>query len=146
LRKIFFHIALKSFGKGSTIDYKTYIRYPWQVRIGKQTMINRGCRFYPSIHYLNVEIEIGNYVAVAPEVSFIAVGHDHTQLDLPVTAAGIKVEDHVWIGAHSVILPGVTIGEGAVIAAGAVVTRSIPPYTITAGVPARAIKDRVLNA
>lgn len=132
-------------GGTSTIDYKTYIRYPSKVFIGVDTMINRGCRFYASHHYKDVRIQIGDHVAVAPEVSFFAAGHDYTQLSLPDTAASIIVGDYVWIGGRSVILGGVTIGEGAVIAAGSVVTKDIPPYTIVAGVPARVIKSRKIQ-
>lgn len=108
-------------------------------------MINRGCRFYASHYHKDVRIRIGDHVAVAPEVSFFAAGHDYRQLSLPDTAASITVGNYVWIGARSVILQGVTIGEGAVIAAGSVVTRDVPPYTVAAGVPARVIKKRELN-
>ena len=112
LRSAIFKLVLKSFGKGSTIDYKTYIRYPSLVSIGERTTINRGCSFLPSIHYRDIEIIIGNHVAVAPDVCFIAVGHEYRKLNLPVTAASVRVGDYVWIGARSVILPGVTIDEG----------------------------------
>jgi len=139
-------VVLKKFGAKSAIDYKTYIRYPSHVRIGEHTMINRGCRLLASYHYKKVEIVIGSYVRVAPEVCFFAAGHDYTKLDLPNTAESIIVGDYVWIGARSVILQGVTIGEGAVIAAGSVVTQDVPAYTVAAGVPARVIKKRVLDA
>lgn len=146
LRNIVFQVMLERFGgKGTTIDYKTYIRYPSKVSVGSGTTINRGCCFYASHYHKDVRIRIGNHVAVAPEVSFFAAGHDYTQLSLPDTAASITVGDHVWIGARSVILQGVTIGEGAVIAAGSVVTKDIPAYTVVAGVPARVIKKRELS-
>lgn len=145
IRNLIFRLFLKEFGKGSMIDYRTYIRYPSHVRIGEHTAINRGCRLIASYHFKDVEISIGNHVAVAPEVCFLAAGHDYTQLNLPDTAASIVVGDHVWIGARSVILQGVTIGEGAVIAAGSVVTRDIPPYTVAAGVPAKVKKERILR-
>lgn len=103
--------------RGATIDYKTYVRYPRKVSVGAGTTINRGCRFYASHHFKDVRIRIGNHVAVAPEVSFFAAGHDYTKLALPDTAGSITVGDYAWIGARSVILQGVTIGEGAVIAA-----------------------------
>lgn len=145
VRNFFFRFFLKSFGKGTTIDYKTYIRYPSRVKIGSQTTINRGCRFFASHHYKDVEISIGDYVAVAPEVCFLAAGHDYTRKDLPDTAASIVVGDYVWIGARSIVLQGVTIGEGAVIAAGSVVTRDILPYTVAAGNPAKVIKTRTVS-
>lgn len=144
IRNPLFKVLLKSYGKNSMIDYKTYIRYPAQVRIGSGTTINRGCQFFTSYHCKDVEISIGKHVAVAPNVSFFAAGHDYAKLDLPDTAGSITVEDSCWIGARSIILQGVTIGEGAVIAAGSVVTRDIPSYTVAAGVPAKVIKGRVL--
>lgn len=89
-----------------------------------------------------MEIAIGNHVAVAPEVCFLAAGHDHKQLNLPDTAASIVVGDYAWIGARSIILQSVTIGEGAVVAAGSVVTKDVPAYTVVGGCPARVIKER----
>ena len=70
---------------GVTIDYKTYIRYPRKVSIGTGSTINRGCRFYASHYYKDVRIRIGRHVAVAPEVSFFAAGHDYRELGLPDT-------------------------------------------------------------
>ena len=140
-----FKLLLKEFGTGSVIDYKTYIRYPKQVRIGSRTTINRGCQIITSYKVKNIEVEIGNHVAVAPGVYFLAAGHDYTNRSLPDTAGSIYVGDDVWIGARSIILQGVTIGEGAVIAAGSVVTKDVPPYTVVAGVPAKALKKRVLS-
>lgn len=142
IRSVLFKIILKKFGSGSTIDYKTYIRYPFRVRIGSHTTINRGCRLLASFYHKDVEIAIGNHVAIAPEVCFLAAGHDYKELGLPDTAASITVGDYVWIGARSIILQGVTIGEGAVVAAGSVVTKDVLPYTIVAGVPAGKIKIR----
>lgn len=143
IRNVVFHMLLKSFGKKSMIDYCTYIRYMSQVNIGTGTIINRGCRLIASHYYKDVTINIGNYVAIAPEVCILAAGHDYRRRDLPDTAASIQIEDYVWIGARSIILQGVTIGEGAVVAAGSVVSRDVPPYTIVAGVPAKVIKQRI---
>lgn len=127
------------------IDYSTYFRYPSRVKIGSHTTVNRGCRFIASWHFKDVEIVVGDHCAIAPEVCFLAAGHDHRYLDLPDTAASIRVGNHVWIGARSTILQGVTIGDRAVIAAGAVVTKDVAPDTIVAGVPAKEIKKRDLS-
>lgn len=144
-RKVIFQLLLKRYDKSSIIDYKTYIRYPSHVKIGSRTTINRGCCLFASHYHKDVEISIGNHVAVGPGTYFLAAGHDYRTRDLADTAESIYVEDDVWIGARSIILQGVTIGKGAVIAAGSVVTRNVPPYTIAAGVPARVIKERELN-
>lgn len=142
VRKVIFSIVVGKVGSGTIIDYTTYFRYPSKTKIGKSTMVNRGCRFIASWHFKEVEITIGDHCAIAPEVCFLAAGHDHHQLDLPDTAASIHVGDYVWIGARSIILQGVTIGEGAVIAAVSVVTRDVAPFTVVGGVPAKVIKTR----
>lgn len=89
----------------------------------------------------NGGLRIGNRVLIAARVTITTREH-HVELprwgvteDAPIT-----IEDDVWIGAGAVVLPGVTIGTGAVVAAGAVVTASVPPFTVVAGVPARPIK------
>lgn len=145
LRDLVFRLTLGSFGKKSTIDYRTYIRYPHTIHIGESTTINRRCTMLTSFFHKDVRITIGDHVAVAPEVCFLAAGHDPRKKNLPDTAASISVGDYVWIGARSTILQGVTIGEGAVVAAGSVVSRDVPPYTIVGGVPARVIKERIIE-
>jgi acetyltransferase-like isoleucine patch superfamily enzyme len=92
-------------------------------------------------------ITIGSNVIMGPKVSFHAENHQFTRLDLPIrlqgeSRQGICVQDDCWIGSGSIILDGVTIGEGSVVAAGSVVTKSVPPYSVVAGVPARMIKSR----
>lgn len=107
-------------------------------------------------HSNNYRLSIGHYCSIAPEVLFIVCGdHPTDRISLfPFKAHGfgggfeavsngdIEVKDDVWIGARATILSGVTIGQGAVVAAGAVVTRNVPPYCIVAGVPAKIIKKR----
>ncbi|WP_163351355.1 DapH/DapD/GlmU-related protein [Desulfovibrio sp. JC010] len=127
------------------IDYTTYIRYPHKVSIGNSSVINRGCKLIPGLMAKNAEIEIGNNVALGPYVCLLAAGHDHTSLKLPDTGAKITIGDYCWIGGNSTILQGVTIGEGGIVGAGSVVTKDVPPYKIVAGIPARIIKDRVLD-
>jgi maltose O-acetyltransferase len=145
VRFLMFKLLLKKMGSQVFIDTKVYFRYPQRVRIGSHVSINRGCAFYPSWYHKDAEIVLGSNIRLGPGVSFMAAGHDHTRLDLPDTAARIEVGDNVWIGANCSILQGVHIGEGAIVAAGSVVTKNIPPYKIYGGIPAKEIKDRVLQ-
>lgn len=92
-------------------------------------------------------IKIGNNVMISPRVSIYAENHVIAGVDIPmkeqgVTQKGVVIEDDCWIAANSVILDGVTIGKGSVVAAGAVVSRDVPPFSVVAGVPARVIKTR----
>ena len=89
------------------------------------------------------DIEIGNDVAIAREViirdtdAHDLIGCEHTKIK------PVKIGNHVWIGAKAMIMKGVTIGDGAVIAAGAIVTKDVPKNCVVAGVPARIIKENV---
>ncbi|MCW3088214.1 MAG: acetyltransferase [Sediminibacterium sp.] len=92
-------------------------------------------------------IEIGDNVMMSPRVSIYAENHVFDRTDITMKAQGVhrqfvKIEDDCWIAANSIILAGVTIGKGSVVAAGSVVTTDVPPYSIVAGVPAKIIKQR----
>ncbi|WP_455429725.1 acyltransferase [Mucilaginibacter lappiensis] len=71
--------------------------------------------------------------------------HDYNSTDFAQTGQPVIIEDYVWLCSRTVILPGVTIGKGAVVAAGAVVTRNVQPYTVVGGVPAKPIAKRNEN-
>ncbi|MEG0453872.1 MAG: acyltransferase, partial [Bacteroides sp.] len=88
---------------------------------------------------------IGNHVHLAQHVTVSGLNHNFEQVDKYIDQQGVStghitIEDDVWVGTNSVILPGVTIGHHSVVAAGTVVSRSIPPYCVCAGIPARIIK------
>lgn len=92
-------------------------------------------------------ITIGKEVLIGAYSYIVSSNHNYERRDLPIWTQGvieapIIIEDGVWIGAHVIVLPGVTIGEGAIIGAGSVVSKNIPPYEIWAGVPAKFIKKR----
>lgn len=92
-------------------------------------------------------IEIGNNVMISPRVSLYAENHVFDKLGVPMKEQGvkrgfIKIEDDCWIAANSIVLSGVTIGTGSVVAAGSVVTSDVPPYSVVAGVPAKIVKSR----
>ena len=92
-------------------------------------------------------IEIGNNVMMSPRVSIYAENHVFDSIEVTIKDQGVKrqfvkIEDDCWIASNSVILAGVTIGRGSVVAAGSVVTKDVPPYSIVGGVPAKVIKSR----
>ncbi len=145
LRYWAFKALLHRLGPESFIDYQTYFRYPWQTSIGQGVWINRGCEFYGSIRAGGTRITIGDHSALGPHVRVLSATHNHRLLTLPDQAAGVTIGCHVWVGAGALILPGVSIGDGAVVAAGSVVTRDVAPYCIVAGNPARFIKHRELD-
>lgn len=91
-------------------------------------------------------VEIGSHVNLAQGITVTALNHnfDDTQKRIDeqgVSTIPVTIEDDVWIGANAVILPGVTIGNHCVVAAGAVVTKNVPPHSLVAGVPAKVIKN-----
>ncbi len=104
---------------------------------GENVFVNQGCTFMDK-----GGIRIGNGVMIAPKVSLITGGHPLPLAERReyLSFAPIVIEDDVWIGTAAVITQGVTIGGGAVVAAGAVVTCDVPAGTVVAGVPARVIK------
>ena len=108
-----------------------------ETSIGNYTAINRNC-------YLDgrAGLRIGNRVSISPEVFILSLTHDVQSRKFLAVGSEVKIEDYVWIGARAMIMPGVTLGTGSVVGAGSVVTKSIPPYTIVAGVPAVKIGER----
>ena len=92
-------------------------------------------------------ITIGNDVIMGPRVNFHAENHKYDNLNIPIrlqgeTRQGIMIEDDCWVGAGSIFLDGVHVGTGSIVAAGSVVTKDVPAYSIVAGSPARVIKKR----
>lgn len=89
-------------------------------------------------------IKVGNRVMIGSHTSISTITHDYAKKDMHTTIISkpIVIEDDVWIGTHSVIMPGVTLGKGSVIGAGSVVTKDVPEFAIVAGVPAALIKLR----
>ena len=91
-------------------------------------------------------VDIGNHVNLAQGITVTALNHNFSDTNKRIDEQGVStnpvtIEDDVWVGANAVILPGVTIGEHCVVAAGAVVTKDVPPHSLVAGVPAKVIKE-----
>lgn len=142
VRNWFFENSVKQCGGKLYVLPYTTISYPYRVTIGYNVFINRGVNITA-----RAEITIGDDVLIGPNVVINSGMHNYRDVNLLIRDQGHKIEpinigNDVWIGANTVIMPGVSIGAGSVIGAGAVVTRSIPPYSVAVGVPARVIKRR----
>ncbi|HTM65096.1 MAG TPA: DapH/DapD/GlmU-related protein [Flavipsychrobacter sp.] len=127
---------------GSAIDESVavftplFINYGKHTKIGKNVFINFGCVF---LDLGGITIEDG--VLIAPKVSILSEGHPISPSERQSLVPGhVHIKKNAWIGAGATILPGVTVGENAVVAAGAVVNKDVPDNTIVGGIPAKIIK------
>lgn len=107
------------------------------ISVGRNVFVNQNCTFYDL-----GGLDIADNVLIGPNVSIITSGHplEPSQRRTFLLARPIAIERNVWIAAGATILGGVTVGENAVVAAGSVVTKDVPPNTLVAGNPARAIR------
>jgi acetyltransferase-like isoleucine patch superfamily enzyme len=105
--------------------------------IGAHSRINRNCCLDA-----RGSLSIGENVSVSPDVVVLTASHRVNDPEFRVETRPVVIEDNVWIGTRATILPGVTLGRGCVVSAGAVVTRDVPPLAIVAGIPARRIGER----
>ena len=131
-------------GEGSTLlmDLYLYIRGRKRsghqgITIGRRTVINQQCCLDG-----RGGLTIGDYVNISAGVWILTDSHDMNDPLFPEILAPVTIGNHVWVGSRALILPGVTIGEGGVVAAGAVVTGNVEPFVVVAGVPARPIGTR----
>lgn len=134
-------------GEHCLLEHDTFFKFDgiWQagptIRLGNRVFVGSGCEFN-----IRQGIEVGDDALIASGCRFI--DHDHgTDLATPMRTqpgpeAAIGIGRDAWLGCNVVVLKGVTIGSGAIVAAGAVVTRSVPPREIWAGIPARKIGQR----
>ncbi|PLR35993.1 hypothetical protein CYR32_09560 [Chimaeribacter coloradensis] len=140
-----------SVGKGSVItcsDEMAKKGVRSRIEIGEDTAINE----YNNIRASGGEIIIGKKCIISQYVSMIASNHEINTTEYMKdalwdnTKTSVTIGDDVWIGAGAVILPGVRVGNGCVIASGAVVTKNVPDYSIVAGVPAKVVSQRPVHA
>jgi maltose O-acetyltransferase len=108
--------------------------------VGAGSIINHDC-----LLYTRGGISIGQHVSISSGVWLMTGSHDMNDPAFPDFYQPITIGDRAWIGARATILGNVTIGEGAVVMAGAVVTRDVPPYAVVGGVPAKVVRYRELQ-
>lgn len=126
----------KELPESTTVLPPLYIDYGKPVTIGKGCFIQQCCTFFG-----RGGITIGDNVFIGPKVNLITINHDVNPDNRSATyRRPIVIEDKVWIGINSTILPGVRIGYGAIVGAGSVVTKDVPAMTVVAGNPAKIIK------
>lgn len=139
-RRFFYRMAGIKIGKGSTIHTKARFYDPRNIQIGEDTLIGEG-----AVLDGRAKLVIGNHVDIASEVMIYNSQHDIENENFEAVDRPVKIEDYTFIGPRVIILPGVTVGRGAIVAAGAVVAKDVPPYAIVGGVPAKIIGERKLK-
>lgn len=127
-------------GPRSTVWLDCRFDCPRSFSLGTGSVINERCRLDSRGGLI-----IGNSVSISSDVIILTADHDPDSEVFEGRTRPVQIGDYAWVGTRSMILPGVTIGKGAVVAAGAVVTKSVPEYTIVAGVPAKPVRKRSAN-
>lgn len=136
-RRFFYRLAGIKIGQGSTIHTGARFYDPKNIVIGEDTIVGEGV-----VLDGREKLVIGNHVALASEVMIYNSKHDIEDENFVAKDAPVTIEDYCFIGPRVIILPGVTVGRGAVVAASAVVTKDVPPFAIVGGVPAKIIGER----
>lgn len=127
-------------GKDVWLERTVKVLQPWRLSLGAHCEIGRRV-----VLDARGGLVIGDNCNISDEVAIRTAEHDIQSPDFAMTTAPVTVGDRVWLCHRSILLPGVKIGEGAVVASGAVVTHDIPEFTVVGGVPARIIGKRNRN-
>lgn len=139
IRYFFLKRIAKNVGKNVNIEQ--YVVFGEEFEIGDNSTVGFRSDIYGPV-------KIGKDVMIGPEVAIYTHNHKHDEIDIPMIKQGytenkpVYIEDNVWIGRRVLIMPGVCIGTGSIVAAGAVVTKNVEPYSIVGGNPAKIIKYR----
>jgi len=139
-RRFCYRLCGVKIGKGSTVHMQTVFYDPRNITIGEDSIIGEG-----TVLDGRDKLTIGNHVDIASEVMIYNGEHDINDENFKAVFAPVTIEDYVFIGPRAIILPGVTIKKGAVIGAGAVVTKDVEEFKVVGGVPAKEISERKIK-
>ena len=128
-------------GKGVRIQGGARVWQPWRLTIGENSWVDGGVKLY-SVD----EITIGKNAVVSEGAFVCTATHDIASSVFALKTAPVEIGDSAWVCARAIILPGVKVGEGAVVGAGAVVTREVEPWTVVGGNPAAKLRERRVMA
>jgi len=146
LRAFFARRILNKTGVGVNIEHGAW--FTPGVELGNYSGIGINCEVGAAGVGEHGGVIIGDHVMMGPECIVYTSGHEFSDTTVPMQLQGstepetVRIGNDVWLGRRVIIMPGVTIGEGCVIGAGAIVTKSIPEYSVAVGVPARVVKKR----
>lgn len=141
LRLLLIKPFFRSIGNHTALRLHVDVKSPRRISIGCYSTVNK----HALLDGRGGLLSIGNCVDVAQDAQVWTLQHDYNSSDYRATGKPVTIDDYAWIGARSIILPGVTIGRGAVVGAGAVVTKNVDPFTVVVGVPAKPIAKRNSN-
>lgn len=146
IRKLFYRLVLKKCGNNFKTGIRIKIQDPSNIFVGNNVELNYGVWIASNKHKKG-SIKIGNNVLIGPYSILHSGNHKFKNPNISINKQGfefdeIVIEDDVWIAARCTILSGVTIGRGSVIAAGTVITKDIPPFSVVAGVRGKIISKR----
>lgn len=131
-------------GRGAAISPTVSFTHAENITLGRDAHLGAGCKLWAGPN--GGHIQAGDHLLLGPDVMLIATsylfGQGSPVTKQPMKEAAIVIGDDVWIGAKALILPGVRIGDGAIIAAGAVVTKDVPAFCVVGGAPARVLNAR----
>jgi maltose O-acetyltransferase len=141
LRTAYLRAYLARYGSGTGVQMGCRFLNGRSIQLGDRNVINFGCL----LDGRRYAIRTGNDVSIGPEAAILTLGHDPQSPDFADEGGEVVIGDRAWICFRAIILPSVAIGEGAVVAAGAVVSRDVEPYTIVAGSPAKPVGTRATD-
>jgi maltose O-acetyltransferase len=140
VRNFIWRLAGIKIGRGSTLHTGVRVFDPKGITIGNDTIVGYAC-FIDG----RDKVAIGNHTDIASEVMIYSQEHDISSIDFVASSSPVTIGNYVFVGPRAIIMPGIKIGDGAIIAAGAVVTKDVDPFAVVGGVPAKFISERGLK-